>query len=363
MDKTSDAQKIDQYWRAANYLTAAFMYLKDNIFLKRKLCLDDLKDHPSGHWGTSPGINFIVAHLNYFITHTKRRVQLVIGPGHAGNALFVNLLLEGTLQEYYPIQNNESICFDVNKIQDCITQIRTEGSPYLPGTIYDGGELGYSLPVSFGSIFDQPNLLTVCIVGDGEFETGTISSSWRCNQYVDRSSGKILPIIHLNGYRMGDQSLLSRYSDREIDLYFKSMGYVARFVYLDHQEMIDALNWVDYQYKQIEEGASGAWPVLVLKSSKGCTAPDIGCIKVQGTLDAHKNPLRNLSKQERVAYLQGWLGSYHPEELFDEKGYLKKDIAEIIPKNKLRIGKTLEGYGHRKYRLQQGIHMFHWLTN
>jgi len=162
---------------------------------------------------------------------------------------------------------------------------------------------------------------------------------------------------------MGDQSLLSRYSDREIDLYFKSMGYVARFVYLDHQEMIDALNWVDYQYKQIEEGASGAWPVLVLKSSKGCTAPDIGCIKVQGTLDAHKNPLRNLSKQERVAYLQGWLGSYHPEELFDEKGYLKKDIAEIIPKNKLRIGKTLEGYGHRKYRLQQGIHMFHWLTN
>lgn len=351
MNEVSNIQKIDQYWRAANYLTVAFMYLKDNIFLKRKLRPSDLKEYPSGHWGTSPGINFIVAHLNSFVTRTQRRIQLVVGPGHAGNALFANLLLEGTLQEFYPIQSDQSESFDIDKIQDCIAQIRTEGSPYLPGTIYDGGELGYSLPVSFGSILDQPDLLTVCIVGDGEFETGTISSSWRCNRYIGRSSGKVLPIIHLNGYRMGDQSLLSGYSDNEIDLYFKSMGYIARFVHLDHQEMIDSLNWVDYQYKRIEAGMKDAWPVLIFKSPKGCTAPDIEGIQIQETLDAHKNPLRDLSKQEKVIYLQSWLDSYSPEELFNEKGYLKKDITEIIPENKQRIGRTLDRYEHRRLLL------------
>jgi len=346
-----EIQAINKYWRAANYLTVAFMYLQDNIFLRRKLLESDLKKHPSGHWGTSPGINFIVAHLNRYICYTKRRVQLVIGPGHAGNALFVNILLEGTLQEYYPIQTEENICFDIDKIQECMAEIRTESNPFFPGTIYDGGELGYSLPVAFGSVLDNPDLLAVCIIGDGEFETGTISSSWRCNKYLERSSGRVLPIVHLNEYRMGDRSILAQYSNEEITMYFKSMGYEARFVCLDHYEMIEALNWVDEMYKQIQKGEHSIWPVLIFKNLKGCTAPDKGRIQIKGTLDAHKNPLRKLSKQEIVDYVEYWLESYHSEELFDEKGFLKEDITRIIPEKDLRLGRRVECYVHRKLNL------------
>lgn len=212
-----------------------------------------MKDHPSGHWGTSPGINFIIAHLNRYICSTKRQVQLVIGPGHAGNSFYVNLLLEGTLQEYYALQMEEKPGFDINKIQKSIGMIRTEINPSFPGTIYDGGELGYSLPVAFGTVVDNPDLLTVCIIGDGESETGCISASWRCKKYLNQNSGIVLPIMHLNGYRMSDRSLLSLYSDEEITMYFKSMGYEARFVTLDHYDMIDSLNWVDTMHKQIKK--------------------------------------------------------------------------------------------------------------
>lgn len=178
----TDIRKIDAYWRASNYLTVALMYLKDNIFLKRVIDLHDLKDYSSGHWGTCPGINFIITHLNYYIKTYNQRVQLTIGPGHAGNALFVHLLLEGTLQKYYSVIDRESK-LDISKLQDCITKIRTEINPFFPGTIYDGGELGYSLPVAFGTVIGKEDLLNVCIIGDGEFETGTISATWRTKLY------------------------------------------------------------------------------------------------------------------------------------------------------------------------------------
>lgn len=349
MDK--DIHMVNKYWRAANYLTVAFMYLKDNIFLKRKLLESDLKEHPSGHWGTSSGINFIIAHLNRYICTTKSPVQLVIGPGHAGNSLFVNLLLEGTLAKYYPIQTDENVSFDIGKIHECMSMIRTEISPFLPGTVYDGGELGYSLAVAFGTVFDNPDLMTVCIIGDGEFETGCISSSWRCKKYLDQNSGIVLPIVHLNGYRMGDHSLLSQYSDEEITMYFKSMGYIARFASMDHYEMIEALNWVDEMHKSIKAGEQSDWPVLVIRSLKGCTAPDRNQIRIQGTLDAHKNPLRKLNQQETVDYVQNWLESYHSEGLFDENGFLNKEIMTIIPERHLKIGERLECYIHKRLEL------------
>lgn len=351
MDNNLYFKNIDLYWRAANYLTVAFMYLKDNVFLQRPLMTDDLKEHPSGHWGTSPGINFIIAHLNYFISQTNKQVQLVIGPGHAGNSLFVNLLLEETLQDIYPIRNKKEVLFDIDNIHKCLSEIRTEIGPFFPGTIYDGGELGYSLPVAFGSVIDSPDLLTVCIVGDGEFETGTISSSWRCKQYLDQTSGMVLPVIHLNGYRMGDKTILSQYNDQQIYLYFKSMGYEAKFVRMDHNEMFNALNWANKKYEQIKNKESETWPVIILKSLKGYTAPNNNNVKIQGTLNSHKDPLRNMTKKDAVNYLTFWLKSYHPEELFTENGLLKKDVSKIIPDNQRKLGRVLTNYDHKKLLL------------
>lgn len=351
MDKDLYFDGIDLYWRAANYLTVAFMYLKDNIFLKRPLKVEDLVLHPSGHWGTSPGINFIIAHLNYYISQTNRKVQLVIGPGHAGNSLFVNLLLEETLQEIYPIRGKEGALFDIDNVHKCLSEIRTEIGPFFPGMIYDGGELGYSLPVAFGSVIDNPDLLTICVIGDGEFETGTISSAWRCKQYLDQTSGIVLPIIHLNGYRMGDKTILSQYDDQQIYSYFESMGYEAIFVGMDHNEMYNALNLVNKRHEQIKHNESDIWPVIILKSLKGYTAPDQDIFKIQGTLNSHKNPLKNMDPENTLKYLTVWLKSYCPEELFTKNGFLKKDILKIIPQNSKKLGKTLVNYKHKKLLL------------
>ena len=340
-----DIQAIDKYWRAANYLTAAFMYLRSNIFLTDKLTENDLKDHPTGHWGTSPGISFILAHLNHFICCTKRQVQLVIGPGHAGNALLVNLLIEGTLHDYYDLHcDNQQYEFDPDRVNKLIAKIRTENSPFLPGLIYDGGELGYSLPVAFGSILDHPDLLSVCIIGDGEFETGTISAAWRCKNIFDRSSGFVLPIIHLNGFRMGNCSIISHYSDEELLLYFKSMEYEAKIIHYDHQEMVDALFWAENQYRAIRNGEHNIWPVLILKIQKGYSAPDHDRMRIAGTLNSHKNPLSEFSKKDQVEYLQYWLKSYGPADLFDAYGQIHEDILRIIPENKLKMGRSLNRY-------------------
>lgn len=345
-----DIYKIDAYWRAANYYTVALMYLKNNILLNRKVKVDDLKQYSSGHWGTCPGINFILAHLNYFISSTGQKVQLTIGPGHAGTALFVNLLLEGTLQEYYSLLNEQGTKFDIKKLQNCISQIRTEINPSFPGTVYDGGELGYSLPVAFGTVIGKKDLLNVCIIGDGEFETGTISSAWRTKIYFDQMSGKVLPIIHLNGYRMSDSTILSQYSDEQIMQYFISMDYKAKIVHLEHTEMIEALLWARdlYEFRGEEKGP---WPVIVLKSMKGYSAPDTKKIHIQGNSDSHKNPLNKLNSIEKADYLQKWLESYKPEELFCEDGNLKEYIKEIIPNDNLKLGKVLSYYERQKLQL------------
>lgn len=340
-----DVNKIDAYWRAANYLTVAFMFLKSNIFLKRDISVEDVKQFASGHWGTAPGVNFIVAHLNYFIKNYRRRVQLTIGPGHAGNALFANLLLEGTLHKYYDLKD-EKLNLDIDKVQDCISKVRTENNPFFPGTVYDGGELGYSLPVAFGTIMGDENLLHVCVIGDGEFETGTIASTWRTQIYFDGPEGKVLPIIHMNGYRMSDRSMLSWYSDEQIIQYFESMNYEARIVGLNHEEMIDALNWAEsiFQSGTVDKPR---WPVIVLKNAKGYSAPDTESVRIQGRSDSHKNPLSKMSAEERAIYLQQWLKSYVPEELFEDNGEPKQCVKDILPEEEYKIGNSLSYYERR----------------
>ena len=345
--KPEDLVKIDKLWRAANYLTVAFMYLRSNVFLHKKLSVNDITDHPAGHWGTSPGINFILAHLNYYIKYYEKDIQLVIGPGHAGNALFANLVLDGTLQEKYCLSNNESRMFEIEKVHECLQRIRTEISPYMPGTVYDGGELGYSLPVSFGAVTDFPDRIAVCIIGDGEFETGTISSAWRCKEYLDNSSGIVLPIIHLNEFRMGKNSLLSQYSEKSIYHYFRSMGYNARFVRQNHAEMANALKWAHNVHKKIKDGTQHDWPVIVFRSVKGNSIPAYNGIQIAGTPRSHKNPLDGLSKEEIVKFLPVWLNGYKPYELFDSHGNVLDDIRSIIPSGNRRIGKTIENYPYK----------------
>lgn len=336
-------RKIDAYWRASNYLTVAFMYLKDNIFLKRELNLHDLKDYSSGHWGTCPGINFIISHLNYYIKTYNQRVQLTIGSGHAGNALFVNLLLEGTIQKYYSITDSESK-LDVSKLHHCLAKIRTEINPFYPGTIYDGGELGYSLPVAFGAAVGKEDLLNVCIIGDGEFETGTISSAWRTKLYFEKHASNVLPILHMNGYRMSEKSIISQYSDEQIVQYFSSMGYETRIIELNHEDMINAVKWAHNLLFCYKESLDKRWPVIVLRSQKGYSAPDTETVHIQGTSDSHKNPLKNLKKNEKIAYLQKWLESYKPKELFFENGELKDEIKDILPRDDLKLGNILSYY-------------------
>lgn len=344
-----DINKIDSYWRAANYYTVALMYLKDNILLNRKLEVEDLKQYSSGHWGTCPGINFILAHLNYFISSYGQKIQLTIGPGHAGNALFVNLLLEGTLQKYYSLMDDQGTEMDINKLQECISKIRTEINPSFPGTIYDGGELGYSLPVAFNRYWEK-DLLNVCIIGDGEFETGTISSAWRTKVYFNQTAGKVLPIIHLNGYRMSDKTILSQYSDDQIIRFFEAMDYEAKIVHLDHMEMNKALVWAKELF-ELAEKEKTPWPVIILVSPKGYSAPNTESIHIQGNLNSHKNPLSKLDGMEKADYLQKWLESYKPKELFCEDGSLKEEVKEILPNDELKLGNTLSYYERKSLQL------------
>lgn len=320
---------IDKYWRGANYLTVANMYLNHNKYLSRQLEESDVKEFASGHWGTCPGINFIYAHMNRYIKEYKRKTQLIIGPGHGGNALLANLQLEDA----------------------AVTSSRTEVNPYFPGAIYDGGELGYSLAVAFGSVLDAPDALCVCVIGDGEAETGTISASWSCKEYLDCTSGFVLPVLHLNGYKMGGKSLLSGKSDEAIKSIFSGLGYRPVILGASHAEMFNALNWVECTYKEIEQGKHNEWPVLVFRSPKGWTAPDSGDFLIEGTLLSHKSPLRYLRSEKTRNYLYHWLKSYRPEELFNADGKPDEDILSIIPEKEYRLGNSLHRYQRKRIAL------------
>jgi xylulose-5-phosphate/fructose-6-phosphate phosphoketolase len=346
--------KMDAYWRAANYLSVAQIYLIDNPLLKRALVLPDIKHMLLGHWGTTPGQNFIYVHLNRIIKKYDLDMIYVSGPGHGGPAVVANTYLEGTYSEIYP-----NITQDEAGLQKLFKQfsfpggIPSHASPECPGSIHEGGELGYSLSHSFGAVFDNPDLIVACCVGDGEAETGPLATSWQSNKFLDSiNDGAVLPILHLNGYKIANPTLLARIEPEELDQFLRGNGWTPYYVEghepaLMHEAMATTLDVVIEDIKRIQHEARvngntmrPRWPMIVLKSPKGWTGPKwVDGLQIEGTFRAHQVPLSDpATHPEHLKLLEEWLRSYRPEELFDAQGKLKPELAELAPQGKRRMG-------------------------
>ena len=341
-------EKVDLYWRAANYLSLARLYLKDNPLLNRDLCENDLKTRYMGHWGVCPSLNFIYSHLNYLCKKHQCKIQLVVGSGHGGNALLSNLFLEGSLQKQYDFltPDREGLLKFLN-IEEELDNMRAEINPLYPGTIYDGGELGYSLAVAFGSVLDYKDNITVCVIGDGEAETGTLCASWNSIHFMRENDGYVLPIINLNGYKMGSRSILSNKTDDELRALFRGLGYEVIIVNARHEEMIKALDWVWSEYKK-GGGRVNRAPMIILKSPKGWTAPQYEGENMENNVCTHKNPIMIIKdSNKRLRYLRKWLLSYKPNEFFDCEGAISERIKWLIPDDSLKMGRT----DYRRIRL------------
>ena len=347
-------KNIDAYWRAANYLSVGQIYLYDNPLLKRPLKLSDIKRMLLGHWGTTPGQNFIYVHLNRIIKQYDLNMIYVSGPGHGGPALVGNTYLEGTYSEIYP-----GISQDEAGLQKLFRQFSFPGgipshvSPECPGSIHEGGELGYSLSHSFGAVFDNPDLIVACVVGDGEAETGPLATSWHSNKFLNPvSDGVVLPILHLNGYKIATPTVFARIEPDELEQFLRGCGWTPYFVEgeepsLMHAAMAATLDTVMEQISRIQQNARiegdltrPRWPMIVLKSPKGWTGPKwVDGLPVEGSFRSHQVPLSDPASQpEHLKMLEDWLKSYRPEELFDEAGRLAPELAELAPKGKRRMG-------------------------
>ncbi len=345
-------RKLDAWWRAANYLSVGQIYLLDNPLLKKPLTLAHLKPRLLGHWGTTPGLNFIYAHLNRVIKEHDLNVINLTGPGHGGPALVANAYLEGTYSEVYP-----NISPDEAGMQRLFKQFSFPGgipshvSPETPGSIHEGGELGYSLSHAFGAAFDNPDLLVACVVGDGEAETGPLATSWHSNKFLNPvHDGAVLPILHLNGYKIAGPTVLARISHDELDALFRGYGYTPYFVEGDdpremHQLMAATLDVVvaDIRRIQCDARASGfkkrpRWPMIVLRSPKGWTGPKVVEGKpTEGTFRSHQVPMGEMCRPGHVKLLEQWLKSYRPRELFDETGKLRAELADLAPQGARRM--------------------------
>jgi xylulose-5-phosphate/fructose-6-phosphate phosphoketolase len=345
---------IDAYWRAANYLSVGQIYLCDNPLLKRPLVSTDIKKMLLGHWGTTPGQNFIYAHLNRVIKKYDLNMIYISGPGHGGPALVGNTYLEGTYSEIYP-----NISQDEEGLKILFLQFSFPGgipshvSPECPGSIHEGGELGYSLSHSFGAALDNPNLIVACIVGDGEAETGALATAWHSNKFLNPTTdGVVLPILHLNGYKIANPTLLARISHEELEHLLRGYGWNPYFVEGDdpsvmHEAMASTLDQIIEEIKKIKKEALSSqkakrprWPMIVLKSPKGWTGPkQINGVPNEGTFHAHQVPITDsATNPEHLQLLEDWLRSYKPEELFDEQGRLHPEIAELAPQGERRMG-------------------------
>lgn len=316
---------IDKHWHLANYISICQMYLKDNFLLKENLSAKDLKDRCVGHWGVTPALNFVYAHINSFSKRNNVQSQIIIGTGHAGVALAANLYIDGVISKFYP-----KYSYNYNGLKNFITEFgneagfRTEINPEYPQTIYDGGELGYALSVAYGTSLDNPGKLTFCFIGDGEAETGTTSSSWLINKFINKKfSGRVVPILNLNGNKMGSKSLFSIMSDEELIRYFSCLGYEPVIVNGKHDEMYDALERINIIDNVL----------IILKTQKGWTAISTDRLEVEGKLRAHKNPLADLNIDEQVKYIEEWLKSYNIKHLYSEKTGVNKEILDIVPLN------------------------------
>jgi xylulose-5-phosphate/fructose-6-phosphate phosphoketolase len=345
---------IDAYWRAANYLSVGQMYLRDNPLLRRPLQAGHIKKMLLGHWGTTPGQNFIYTHLNRIISQYELNMMYISGPGHGGPALIAQTYLEGTYSEIYPdVSQDEAGLKKLFRQFSFPGGIPSHVSPECPGSIHEGGELGYSLSHAFGAVFDNPELIVSCVVGDGEAETGPLATAWHSNKFLNPvSDGTVLPILHLNGYKIANPTIFARISHTELAQFLEGCGWMPYFVEGDepqkmHRRMYTVLDQVVEEIRAIRKNAMDNgqimrpfWPMIVLKSPKGWTGPkEIDGVKIEGTFHAHQVPIEHpATEPEHLRQLENWLLSYRPAELFDEDGKLLENLASLAPKGERRMG-------------------------
>ena len=354
-------RRMDAWWRAANYLSVGQIYLYDNPLLAEPLSLRHVKPRLLGHWGTTPGLNFIYVHLNRVIKERDLDMICVCGPGHGGPGLVANTYLEGTYSEYYP-----DVARDAEGMKRLFTQfsfpggIPSHAAPETPGSIHEGGELGYALSHAFGAAFDNPDLVVACIVGDGEAETGPLATGWHSNKFLNPvRDGAVLPILHLNGYKIQNPCILARIPREELEQLLRGCGYAPRFVEGDepvamHQAMAAALDAAVAEIRGIQDAARAAgdatrprWPMVVLRTPKGWTGPkEVDGKPSEGTWRSHQVPFADMaSRPDHVKLLEKWMRSYRPEELFDGSGRLRPDIAGLAPEGSRRMGSNPHANG------------------
>ena len=350
----AELQAIDAYWRAANYLSVGQIYLLANPLLREPLTLAHIKPRLLGHWGTTPGLNFVYAHLNRVIKRHDLDMIYVAGPGHGGPAMVANTYLEGTYSELYP-----DVSRNAEGMQRLFKQFSFPGgipshvAPETPGSIHEGGELGYSLAHAFGAAFDNPDLLVACVVGDGEAETGALAAAWHSNKFLNPvTDGAVLPILHLNGYKIAGPTVLARITAEELESLFRGYGYEPHLVEgsepeAAHQAMAAALETVVAQIRAIQNGARANgrakrphWPMIILRTPKGWTGPaTVDGKKTEGSWRSHQVPLAEMaSRPEHVHQLEAWMRSYRPDELFDHAGTLIPELAGLAPTADRRMG-------------------------
>jgi len=351
----AELDAIDAYWRAANYLTVGQIYLQNNPLLREPLRREHIKPRLLGHWGTSPGLNLVYAHLNRAIRQRDRDILFLAGPGHGGPAVLANVYLEGTYSEIYP-----RVTQNVSGMRLLFRQFSTPGGvpshvgPQTPGSIHEGGELGYVLTHAFGAVFDHPDLIAVAVVGDGEAETAPLEGSWKGIRFLNpKRDGAVLPVLHLNEYKIAGPTVLGRTSDQDIGRLLSGHGYAARFVSGDEparvheafarvlDECLDAIDHIQREARTTHRVAENTrWPVIVLRTPKGWTGPrEVDGVRVEGTFRSHQVPLKEVrTNGEHLAMLEQWMKSYRPEELFDKGGKLAPALAELAPRGARRMG-------------------------
>ncbi|MGH9441152.1 MAG: phosphoketolase family protein [Thermoanaerobaculia bacterium] len=348
-----EARLLDAYWRAANYLSVGQIYLLDNPLLREPLAIAHVKPRLLGHWGTTPGLNFVYVHLNRLIRKLDLNAVFVAGPGHGGPGVVANTYLEGTYSEVYP-----AVSRDAEGLRRLFKQFSFPGgipshvAPETPGSIHEGGELGYSLLHAYGAAFDNPDLLVACVVGDGEAETGPLAASWHSNKFLNPATdGAVLPILHLNGFKIANPTVLARISREELESLFVGYGYSPRFVEGSepagmHRKMAEALDAAVAEIGKIQLEARAAksasrprWPMIVLRTPKGWTGPkEVDGKKTEGSYRSHQVPIADLARNPaHLRLLEEWMKSYRPEELFDERGRLVPELAELPPRGTRRM--------------------------
>ncbi len=355
-----ELELIHAWWRAANYLSAGQIFLMDNPLLEEPLAIEHIKPRRLGHWGTTPGLNLLYAHMNRLIKREDLNAIFITGPGHGGPALVASTWMEGSYSEYYP-----NVSQDRDGMRHLFRQFSFPGgipshcAPETPGSINEGGELGYSLSHAFGAVFDNPDLIALCVVGDGEAETGPLATAWQSNKFLNPArDGAVLPVLHLNGYKIANPTVLARIPEEDLREYFSGLGYLPFVVegsepeYV-HQRLAQVMDDCLLEIRIIQQRARQEndhhlprWPMIILRTPKGWTGPkEVDGLRVEGYWRAHQVPITDVSTPAHMKILENWMKSYKPEELFDEKGWLQPEIAALAPQGGRRMGSNPHANG------------------